>query len=413
MEHSDPQPALGGEAINSVLPDPSEEEIRDILNKKNKVPSPLRQRARCRYSDDSGRFQLGTNLTYMEQYSSMYLIRLCLMKQRLLEAARKLWGSNAETKPKSSRRLEFLDGIKDIAGHGECVVVGTLYKEMALKPSVFKEAKDELELEVPPQSFLSESDSLLIEDQSARVNIFPLPGVFDVDRIVSGMTIAVRGHVDGRGRFVASDFCLPGAFQPTALAATAKLEGEGKEAAAKEDKEEEGEEGEEGAEEGGGKYLAFVAGLHVGSAKTNCAHLQFILDFFLGTSIDPVLRRLSAQVVRLVVVGDLLAAVNEEEAPISTVDAFITQIANVVPVDVMSGAHDPTGLSLPQQALHVALLPRAAATKELRTRTNPYAFTVEGVRGEGKGKKRMKKGKNTVEGREKSKKMNEEEGEDG
>ena len=77
--------------------------------------------------------------------------------------------------------LELADGV-------ECILLGTLYKEMRLKPSILDEYVKDLDLTrskvVSAAKFNAPDDSLVLEDEAARVKLAgdELP----VDKLVSG-----------------------------------------------------------------------------------------------------------------------------------------------------------------------------------------------------------------------------------
>ncbi len=49
-------------------------------------------------------------------------------------------------------------------------------------------------------------------------------------------------------------------------------------------------------------------------------------------------------------------------------------------VDVMPGEFDPANYALPQQALHKCMFPQASMYPTLHCVSNPYEFSVDGVR---------------------------------
>ena len=85
----------------------------------------------------------------------------------------------------------------------ECAVVGTIYKSMKLKPSVLDEyAKDKsLQSHLAGTKFTSADDSLVLEDEGARMSLSPSAtagGDLRAADFVSGICVAVRG-VEGEG----------------------------------------------------------------------------------------------------------------------------------------------------------------------------------------------------------------------
>lgn len=66
--------------------------------------------------------------------------------------------------------------------------------------------------------------------------------------------------------------------------------------------------------------------------------------------------------------------------PTETLDAFLSELAPSISIDMMSGEKDPTEPTLPQQPLHPALLPNAATYEGFTGRTNPFWCDVGGAR---------------------------------
>ncbi|KAK9813992.1 hypothetical protein WJX73_008449 [Symbiochloris irregularis] len=66
-------------------------------------------------------------------------------------------------------------------------------------------------------------------------------------------------------------------------------------------------------------------------------------------------------------------------APIREMDVLLSQLAAAMPVDVMPGASDPANHSLPQQRLHHCLFPGACSFTSFHRVTNPHSFKVDGV----------------------------------
>jgi DNA polymerase delta subunit 2 len=119
----------------------------------------------------------------------------------------------------------------------EWVCIGTLYKNMALKPSVLVEYKDERGISaailVPAGHFTSDDDSLLLEDDSGRMNLqnssqtvpqntpqeeqseeqsaeqSVLPAM-PVHALCTGLVVAVKGTVQPDGDLLVADWCAAG-----------------------------------------------------------------------------------------------------------------------------------------------------------------------------------------------------------
>jgi hypothetical protein len=80
--------------------------------------------------------------------------------------------------------------------------------------------------------------------------------------------------------------------------------------------------------------------------------------------------------------SDRNISIGEQEAATEALreaDAFLTQFAASVPVDVMPGESEPANHMLPQQPLHACLFPLAGRLSSVHAVTNPYSceFNVE------------------------------------
>jgi hypothetical protein len=76
------------------------------------------------------RFVLTTK-NYVSQYNGMYLARLAEMRGMLKSVAERKWGSSFQVLP------NIIDIESEHNGtHSECILIGTLYKDMKLRGSV-------------------------------------------------------------------------------------------------------------------------------------------------------------------------------------------------------------------------------------------------------------------------------------
>jgi DNA polymerase delta subunit 2 len=74
----------------------------------------------------------------------------------------------------------------------KCIIIGTLFKNMILKPSILKEIAEENLLAPlpPPENYNHESDDIVLEDEIQRVK---LTGNINVGELVTGVVVAVLG----------------------------------------------------------------------------------------------------------------------------------------------------------------------------------------------------------------------------
>uniref|UniRef100_A0A7S0RED1 DNA polymerase delta small subunit n=1 Tax=Pyramimonas obovata TaxID=1411642 RepID=A0A7S0RED1_9CHLO len=313
-------------------------------------------RETSKYLNKSARF-IVEKKSFKEQYAQLYFTRLMLTSPRVREAIKEKF-----PEAKVAKILDLEDGQ-------ECVIVGTLYKDMLLKPTILDEYTKERSVEplVRASKLTSDSDTLVLEDEGARVR---LSGeALDLAKHVTGIVVAVKGTAERDGNFTVSDvlYAPPG---PQAAVPLPREVGAGT----------------------SGRYVALVSGLQLGGGG-NPLPAQLLIDHLcglLGSSPD---QELSARVVRVVLAGDSFApGVNQVaagklnkkqqadmKAPLLELDLGLAQLAAAMPVDVMPGPADFTNVSLPQQPMHRVLFPGAARYSTFQGVTNPYEFDCEDI----------------------------------
>jgi DNA polymerase delta subunit 2 len=96
-----------------------------------------------------------------QQYSQLYFFRLHTIRQNLLSRVQERWPSLPVCKVLGLEEGQL------------CVVVGTLYKQMQLKPSILEEYSKErsVVLLATPSKFTHNDDYLIMEDESGRVKL--------------------------------------------------------------------------------------------------------------------------------------------------------------------------------------------------------------------------------------------------
>ncbi|KAH7299968.1 hypothetical protein KP509_24G038500 [Ceratopteris richardii] len=250
----------------------------------------------------------------------------------------------------------------------DCIVIGTLYKQMQLKPSILDEyAKERSVIPlVSPRNFVHANDYLILEDESGRIRlvgdtVFPTA-------YVTGVVIAVYGYEGSDGEFVVKQMLEPG-LAPQGQFPSQSSSGED-------------------------KYVALVSGLRTCASEANPLQFQLLVDYLTGHLGDEKEQSAAAKVVHVVIAGDsvhlqynLLTGQSVQSKdqqklvePIKELDLALTQLAAAVPTDIMPGSNDPANFSLPQQPLHACLFPGASVYSTFFAATNPHCFELDGVR---------------------------------
>ncbi|KAL1540825.1 DNA polymerase delta subunit 2 [Salvia divinorum] len=314
----------------------------------------LLQRKQATYQSLDETFLIAKETYKGQQYSQIYFARLHLMRT-MLYSLLPTWKPHLP----SCTVLGLEQGK-------ECIIVGTLYKHMKLKPSVLDEYSKERSASplVQPRNFLHSDDYLVLEDESGRVKLrgaLLLPSVY-----VTGTVVALHGKETGAGDFELEDVLEAGL--PHQI--------------------------DRPLNSGEDKFVVFVSGLSVGSTSANPLHFQLFVDHITGHLGGEKEQGMAAQIVQVVIAGNsveigrgLLNGQNlgsrdqsKLSEPIKELDILMSQIAAGIPVDIMPGEADPANFALPQQPLHRCLFPGSAAFNTFRSCTNPHSFELDDVR---------------------------------
>ena len=331
----------------------------DLVSKDHKV-----ERATCEYKCLDDGYLVGDRV-YNKQYAHLYFQRLQNLSPFIRGKVKKKWPGLPVRKI-----LEVEPGV-------ECAVIGTVYKDMKLKPSVLDEyAKDKsLQPHLATTKFVSPDDTLLLEDEGARMALQCRPGpgrqdasaaaAIDPIDFVSGVCVAVRGVEEEGGHFQVTDVCFPGPASQRPVPAPPSSPSPPPP-----------------------KYVALVSGLRLGDASADPLPLQLLADYVTGSLGDA---ETVGRIARMVVVGNVLGEVaevpvgedkreaRESAKSLREADIFLTQVASSMPLDVMPGPSDPCNVSLPQQPFHRCLLPSTTCYANVGRVTNPHGFEMDGV----------------------------------
>ncbi|KAK5013579.1 DNA polymerase delta small subunit Cdc1 [Cryomyces antarcticus] len=340
----------------------------------------------------------GDQKHYQQQYADMYFARLAQLKSAVEQIAADAW-EGFEIAGDSVSRVER---VLDVRQGQLCWVVGTIYMEMPLKPNILDDISKDHWISAPPprQKFLSPNnlDQIMLEDESGRLH---LTGSFISScMLVTGCIVAVMGTENSDGDFEVLDVKLPDLpRQPERW------------------------ERDEGAAALGGKKvmqeraktgkIAIVSGLGISAEAGGMLSLEMLMEYLLGETGSGAEQADAASISRLIIAGNSLAAASpiptREEmagkhaahkkygydssaynaAPIEHLDTFLATLLPSLPVTILPGASDPSGVALPQQPIHAAMFPHSrayaaapdsAAPGWFDSATNPWEGDVDGWR---------------------------------
>jgi len=300
---------------------------------------------------------------YNRQFYKVYGARLDAMKPRIIEAAKEKLGQNISVKNLVDLK-EDDDGVRE----EDILIVGTVFKQQERKPSILKELSEDGGLEMQPVHtvYTSETDSLVLEDESMRVK---LEGgeVLKAGDLVNGVVVGIWGREVTGGKFSVKDVIF------------AKI-GAG-----------------EGSATEDNISVCVLSGLELGGECSGWLDAaQLATDWVVGSVGGPGEQADIARVERVIVAGDSLSMSTRDKqdqakakyltantaaasiAAVRQLDDLLVQLAGSVNTDIMPGPNDPATMVMPQQPLHRVMFPQAGLFPTLQSVTNPYSMQVAG-----------------------------------
>ncbi|CAF1605062.1 unnamed protein product [Adineta ricciae] len=306
----------------------------------------------------SDRFLLN-NRNFDVQYAHLYAERLGSMRKIVTKAAENRWNSKVPLKK-----------MNDLILDEECILIGILFKQMILKPSIVKQLATEngFNLQPPRKRYVDPSDKLILEEESQRI---VLDGKIDVNQFVTGIVIAVLGHEDDKGVFIVKDYCFKELTIPKQITPT---------------KDE--------------KYVLFASGFLLSETSTIFNQLESLTNSLAqATNIESTpVKTILSNILRFVVAGNLIESSNRLKdttnqakyltrkmaassvEAMQSIDELFDKIATVTDIDIIPGVNDPSCHMLPQQPLHPCMFPTSSKRKTTHCLTNPYDFQIGDLR---------------------------------
>eukprot|EP00166_Cyanidium_caldarium_P006175 ctg_838.g342 len=165
-----------------------------------RVAGTVTQRAHAAYTNDDAECGFveaegdGTVPNFFQQYSQTYFCRLAEVRRFFQQAAPDAYVS-----------------LSEVPTGTASTVIGVIYKQMPLKPSVLREYAGDVMLPVPEverANYVSDEDRVFIEDETGRTELC-LASAGDKDGLVSGVVMAVRGTQMEDGRLRVEELRYP------------------------------------------------------------------------------------------------------------------------------------------------------------------------------------------------------------
>ncbi|KAH8365571.1 hypothetical protein KR093_002045 [Drosophila rubida] len=311
----------------------------------------MANRIECSYENLSSSFLLQSS-DYQKQFCHLYAHRLAEMTRLLKPLAQSKWGEDIPI-----MKLCELRGEQDV----HCIIIGTIYKHQAHKPSILRDISEENQLAPQPQrqNYSEPGDKVILEDELQRAR---LQGEHITGRnLATGIVCAVKGGTDSDGYFNVEDMLFYESGPQKSLTASKPK-----------------------------SKLVLVSGLDQLQSHNYVDALnmfQYWLSGSFSNSSD------AASTVRLIVAGNSVrntavatvptlqvarsqANANDTVQAVSQLDSWFAAWAQALHVDVMPGAFDPANFMLPQQPFHKCMFPLAGKLSSFQAVPNPYSCRV-------------------------------------
>ncbi|GJQ85442.1 hypothetical protein Trydic_g23867 [Trypoxylus dichotomus] len=290
--------------------------------------SDISYRTQVAYKNLSSRFSR-KNDDYNNQFFKIYNVRLDRMTKYLLEAIKKKWGEQYPI----CKLYKLSEENDDI-----CIVIGTLFKDQKLKPSILKQLAESNQLMPQPilNRFTDETDLLYIEDELQR---FQLEGVLNREFVVTGITCALLGRDKGDGKFEVIDYTFAN-YRPQIEKPIIEND----------------------------VYVVLLSGLDLSHLEKSSLSIRLLVNWLSGFLGD-INGVCTTEIARVIIAGNSVKTAsddgqmkftmsvhshqkNEVVDAIKTLDMFLLELCQVIDVDLMPGCNDPSNFVLPQKSLH-------------------------------------------------------------
>lgn len=302
-----------------------------------------------KYVNHSQKYIIKT-FDYQKQFCHLYAHRLAemhvLMQQRSIDH----WGSSVPIKKLCDLREDDEE---------ECIIIGTIYKQQAHKPSILKEISEENQLapQPPRQNYSDPEDKIILEDELQRVRLY---GKVRTEDLATGVICAAMGVIEEDGRFVVQEliFYESGIQKPLAKQGN------------------------------GSRLLVLVSGLDWVESHNFVDSLN-LFQYWLRGNFQTSNKSLK---IRLIVAGNSVKSCEEKRSSslqnknsdskdiidaVKALDDWFYSWSSFLAVDVMPGPYDPANYMLPQQPFHRCMFPKAAKHDQFQSVSNPYACSID------------------------------------
>jgi len=239
------------------------------------VPETLK-RAHGNYTNLSERFKL-RNKSFKKQYAPLYAARLSAMRPMLEGIAKDKWFDVPIVQ------------LNDLQMGKQCIIIGTLFKQMQLKPNILRELSEDVHLPTKAERkrYVHKTDVLFLEDNTQRI---VLTGAIAPKGSVTGTVVCAWGKEVQGGRFEVTEWSFAGLPAQLTSDIAEPLHED--------------------------KYVAIMSGISLGDANFDPMHLQLFVDLITGQLGSLKDQTFYSKVVRLIIAGNSLSQVTQDKTSV-------------------------------------------------------------------------------------------------
>ncbi|KAH7815596.1 DNA polymerase delta subunit 2 [Monocercomonoides exilis] len=311
----------------------------------------------CVLNEDSEYFVKKPEFSH--QFDSIYSQREAITLPLLKQAIRRKW---PDTTFKDQLLLLTTDPTLTIS------VCGLVFKESKKRPNVIKQFQKDRSLTTLYKDdckYIDPEDTIFLEDSHSRVQLI---GNISPDLYVTGVPLAVKGHVEEAGKLTVEDVTtlqLP-PQKKVAMSSSAFS-------------------------------IAFLSDLRIGSTDHDPLRLELATDYLssLNAGLESSSSSSSSNTnIHLVISGSSLTPTRPIErqfkefsayapqkivSPTQELDEVVSRLCESMTVALIPGGKDPSNHFLPQQPFHHLLLPQSFKMSTFIPATNPHRERVNNM----------------------------------
>ena len=324
------------------------------------------------YKNLSSKFVTPEPKNFNTQYCHFYFVRLMTMK------------------PKLSSQLLSLNynpiSTLTLPKNQTCCMIGILYKEMKLKPSILQRVGGIFDNNSTSllSTYTSDDDVLYLEDENGKVRLDLSQSKESIKNLCSGLVAGLSGKYDGK-IFYVNDVIFCGSHS-----LKEKMDSFSMVNYINEINEND-------------KFVAMISGLNIDGSQEDINYsLNWLKEVLYGNMNNEKMINILSRICRVLIAGNSIKkegfmdnfafvgaakaqelyhkANKEVKKSMIILDNFLNEVSKTVAIDILSGDNEPNTRFFPYQPLNKYYFEKSYKNSCFNAVTNPYYFELEGIK---------------------------------